>query len=58
MSIRNRYSPALGHKLRLASRFLDDEDAYYEIQDPVFDIIVAGVGDGSALINWSEPPPD
>jgi GrpB-like predicted nucleotidyltransferase (UPF0157 family) len=45
-------------KLRLASRFPDDEDAYYEIKDPVFDIIVAGASDWSALVNWSEPPPD
>ncbi|MBV9460771.1 MAG: GrpB family protein [Bradyrhizobium sp.] len=45
-------------KLRLASRFPNDGDAYYEIKDPVFDIIVAGASDWSALTNWSEPPPD
>lgn len=45
-------------KQRLAARFPDDEDAYYDIKDPLFDIIVEGAGEWSARIGWQEPPGD
>jgi GrpB-like predicted nucleotidyltransferase (UPF0157 family) len=45
-------------KERLASRAPSDEDAYYEIKDPVFDIIMAGASEWAARTAWSEPPPD
>jgi GrpB-like predicted nucleotidyltransferase (UPF0157 family) len=45
-------------KQRLASRFPEDEDAYYDIKDPVFDIIMDGAEDWARLIGWSPPPGD
>ena len=45
-------------KRELAARFADDEDAYYAIKDPVFDIIVAGAEEWAERIGWTEPPGD
>ena len=45
-------------KQRLARRFPTDEEAYYEIKDPVFDIIMEGANDWAENTNWSEPPGD
>ncbi len=45
-------------KQRLATRFPTDEDAYYEIKDPVCDIIVEGAYAWARAIGWSEPPSD
>ncbi|MGK6316362.1 GrpB family protein [Neorhizobium sp. DT-125] len=45
-------------KERLAERFPMDEDAYYDIKDPVFDIIVEGANEWAKAIGWSEPPSD
>jgi GrpB-like predicted nucleotidyltransferase (UPF0157 family) len=45
-------------KQRLANRFPTDHTAYYEIKDPVFDIIVDGAEEWAKVISWSEPPPD
>ncbi|UWM77512.1 GrpB family protein [Rhizobium sp. WSM4643] len=45
-------------KQRLAQRFPDDVDFYYDIKDPVFDIIMDGANDWAKLIGWSEPPGD
>ncbi|MGO4197134.1 GrpB family protein [Rhizobium sp. YAF28] len=45
-------------KQRLAGYFPDNVDAYYDIKDPVFDIIVEGAYDWAKLIGWSEPPGD
>ena len=45
-------------KQRLAQRFPTDEEAYYEIKDPVFDIITVGASDWAGNTNWSEPPGD
>lgn len=45
-------------KQRLAQRFPDDVDFYYDIKDPVFDIIMDGANDWARLIGWSEPPGD
>lgn len=32
--------------------------AYYDIKDPVFDIIMEGANEWAKLIGWSEPPGD
>ena len=45
-------------KQRLARRFPTDEEAYYDIKDPVFDIIIEGANDWAENTNWSEPPGD
>lgn len=45
-------------KQRLAARFPADEDAYYEIKDPVCDIIVEGANAWAKATGWSEPPSD
>ena len=45
-------------KQRLAAHFADDEDAYYDIKDPVFDIIVDGAREWATRIGWTEPPGD
>ncbi|EJZ21524.1 hypothetical protein NE852_10245 [Rhizobium sp. Pop5] len=45
-------------KQRLAQRFPDDVDFYYDIKDPVFDIIMDGANEWVKLIGWSEPPCD
>jgi GrpB-like predicted nucleotidyltransferase (UPF0157 family) len=45
-------------KQRLAARFADDEDAYYDIKDPVFDIIVDGAREWALRTDWTEPPGD
>lgn len=42
-------------KRSLAQRFPDDQDAYYEIKDPVFDIIVEGANEWADRIGWAEP---
>lgn len=45
-------------KQRLAVRFPTDSDAYYEIKDPVFDIIIEGANAWARCTGWSEPPGD
>jgi GrpB-like predicted nucleotidyltransferase (UPF0157 family) len=45
-------------KERLARRAPADPAAYYEIKDPVFDIILAGANEWAARTAWSEPPAD
>ncbi|MBB3595544.1 GrpB-like predicted nucleotidyltransferase (UPF0157 family) [Rhizobium sp. BK529] len=45
-------------KQRLAGYFPDNVDAYYDIKDPVFDIIMEGAYDWAKLTDWSEPPGD
>ena len=45
-------------KQRLAEHFPTDIDAYYQIKDPVFDIIMAGAYDWAELTGWKEPPAD
>jgi len=45
-------------KQRLAQRFPTDADFYYDIKDPVFDIIMDGANEWAKLIGWSEPPGD
>ena len=45
-------------KQRLAERFAGDEDAYYDVKDPVFDIIVDGAREWATRTGWTEPPGD
>ncbi len=45
-------------KHQLARRFPDDQDAYYDIKDPVFDIIVDGANEWAIRVDWVEPPGD
>lgn len=45
-------------KYGLARHFSDDADAYYEIKDPVFDIVMAGAKLWSEHVAWREPPSD
>ncbi|MGO6971318.1 GrpB family protein [Rhizobium leguminosarum] len=45
-------------KQRLAQRFPMDADFYYDIKDPVFDIIMDGANEWAKLIDWLEPPGD
>ena len=45
-------------KQQLAARFQGDVDAYYDIKDPVFDIIMAGAEEWAARVGWSVPPGD
>lgn len=45
-------------KVRLAMRTPWDTAAYYEIKDPVFDIIMAGANEWAQRIGWSTPPSD
>jgi len=45
-------------KQRLAGYFPDHVNAYYDIKDPVFDIIMEGAYDWAKLTGWTEPPGD
>lgn len=45
-------------KQRLAGYFPENVDAYYDIKDPVFDVIMEGAYDWVKLTGWSEPPGD
>jgi GrpB-like predicted nucleotidyltransferase (UPF0157 family) len=45
-------------KLRLAERFPDDASAYYDIKDPVFDIIMDGADEWARSSGWTEPERD
>ena len=45
-------------KQRLALLFPDNEDAYYDIKDPVFDIIMDGAEEWARRVAWSLPPSD
>lgn len=45
-------------KQRLADRFPTDVDAYYDIKDPVFDIIVEGANVWAEATRWVEPSPN
>ena len=43
-------------KQRLALLFPDNEDAYYDIKDPVFDIIMDAAEEWARRVAWSLPP--
>jgi GrpB-like predicted nucleotidyltransferase (UPF0157 family) len=45
-------------KRALAARFPDDEDAYYAVKDPVFDLLMAGAQIWADASGWREPPAD
>ncbi|WP_035362159.1 GrpB family protein [Dyadobacter alkalitolerans] len=45
-------------KLSLAHHFPNDLFAYYEIKDPVFDVLMAGAEIWASAVNWSNPPSD
>lgn len=42
-------------KQRLAEKFSDDGAAYYDIKNPVFDIIMAGANEWALRVNWTVP---
>lgn len=45
-------------KHQLARHVGDDQDAYYDIKDPVFDIIIEGANEWAMRIGWTQPPGD
>ncbi|MGH6937882.1 GrpB family protein [Hypericibacter sp.] len=45
-------------KRQLARRFPTDVEAYYDIKDPVFDLIMAGAQEWVAQTSWQEPAGD
>jgi len=45
-------------KHNLAARFPNDADAYYDIKDPVFDLIMSGAEAWAQTTHWQLPPPD
>jgi GrpB-like predicted nucleotidyltransferase (UPF0157 family) len=45
-------------KVRLAARFPADVTAYYEIKDPVFDILMEGANEWAKRVEWVAPPGD
>ena len=42
----------------LAHHFPEDVEAYYDIKDPVFDLIMVGAEDWARVTGWREPPGD
>jgi len=45
-------------KKQLAHYFPENVDAYYDIKDPVFDVIMSGAFDWAELTNWQVPESD
>ncbi len=45
-------------KQQLAAHFSDDIDAYYDIKDPTFDLIMAAAEAWAKASDWAIPPPD
>jgi GrpB-like predicted nucleotidyltransferase (UPF0157 family) len=45
-------------KLQLAKYFPHDNDAYYAIKDPTFDVLMSGAEDWAITTNWKQPPSD
>jgi GrpB-like predicted nucleotidyltransferase (UPF0157 family) len=45
-------------KINLAKRFPDDVNAYYEIKDPVFDVLMAGAEIWASSVRWLHPVSD
>jgi GrpB-like predicted nucleotidyltransferase (UPF0157 family) len=45
-------------KRQLAKRFAADADSYYDIKDPVFDVIMSGGFEWAEFSNWVPPPTD
>jgi GrpB-like predicted nucleotidyltransferase (UPF0157 family) len=45
-------------KRQLARYFPENVDAYYDIKDPVFDVIMAGANDWAKYTDWQPAPSD
>ncbi len=45
-------------KRQLARYFPDDVEGYYDIKDPVFDVLMAGGHLWAKTTNWQQPPSD
>ena len=45
-------------KRQLARRFPNDVEAYYDVKDPVFDVLMAGAEEWVARVGWQPPPTD
>ena len=45
-------------KERLASWFPNDADRYYDVKDPLFDIMMDGAEDWAKLVKWRVPDGD
>ncbi len=45
-------------KRQLARYFPENAEAYYDIKDPVFDVIMAGANDWAKHTNWQPTPSD
>jgi len=45
-------------KMRLATLFPYDSGSYYDIKDPVFDILMAAANEWAQHVSWREPPSD
>ena len=58
-----RSHPATMHayaeiKRQLARYFPENVEAYYDVKDPVFDLIMAGAGEWAGVTDWMLPPSD
>jgi GrpB-like predicted nucleotidyltransferase (UPF0157 family) len=45
-------------KRQLAQYFPENAEAYYDIKDPVFDVIMSGANDWATFTNWQPTPSD
>ncbi len=45
-------------KMQLSGYFPDNPVAYYDIKDPVFDVIIAGANDWADKVSWQIPESD
>ena len=45
-------------KRQLARHFLDDVGAYYDVKDPVFDVLMAGAFDWAEAGGWAQGASD
>ncbi len=45
-------------KQQLARLHPDDIEAYYDVKDPVFDLLMAGAEDWARYTGWRQPPSD
>lgn len=45
-------------KRQLARYFPENVETYYDIKDPVFDIIIAGANDWAGVTDWHPVPTD
>ena len=45
-------------KINLAKRFSNDPTSYYDIKDPVFDVLMTGAEIWAAVVNWKPGPSD